>query len=105
MSKHLAMINGHLERSEGMWMLGETFTLVDITLGVVYKRLEESQWFDYFSKQQDLRNVISHFENLKKRPSWISLDLDYEPVDRGVSLLKGHTATNKSVRDLLYSTT
>ena len=105
MSKHLAMINGHLERSEGMWMLGETFTLVDITLGVIYKRLEESQWFDYFSKQQDLRHVISHFENLKQRPSWMSLDFDYEPVDRGVSLLKGHTATNKSVRDLLYSTT
>tara|TARA_A100001011_G_scaffold258884_1_gene267194 strand:- start:422 stop:1384 length:963 start_codon:yes stop_codon:yes gene_type:complete len=105
MSEHLAMINGHLERSEGMWILGETFTLVDITLGVIYKRLEESQWFDYFSKHQDLRHVISHFENLKQRPSWMSLDFDYEPVDRGVSLLKEHTATNKSVRDLLYSTT
>ena len=105
MSEHLAMINGQLERSEGMWILGETFTLVDITLGVIYKRLEESQWFDYFSKQQDLRHVIGHFENLKQRPSWMSLDSDYEPVDKGVLLLKGHIAKSESVRDALYSTT
>ena len=103
MSEHLAMINGHLERSEGMWILGETFTLVDITLGVIYKRLEESQWFDYFSKQQDLRHVIGHFENLKQRPSWVSLDSDYEPIDKGVLLLKGHIAKSESVRDALYS--
>ena len=104
MSKHLNTINLHLERSEGMWVLGESFTLVDITLGVIYKRLEESQWFDYYSKHQDLSQVISHFENLKQRSSWMSLDSDYEPVERGVSRLKRQIATNESVRGILFST-
>ena len=104
MSKHLNTINLHLERSEGMWVLGESFTLVDITLGVIYKRLEESQWFDYYSKHQDLSQVINHFENLKQRSSWMSLDSDYEPVERGVSRLKRQIATNESVRGILFST-
>ena len=103
MSKHLATINAHLERSEGMWVLGESFTLVDITLGVIYKRLEESQWFDYYSKHQDLSQVINHFENLKQRSSWMSLDSEYEPVERGVSRLKRQIATNESVRGILFS--
>ena len=67
---HMETINKALKESGGPWILGEQFSLADISLASIYLRLDETGWFDWFMGQSDLNAIAAHYAQLKARPSW-----------------------------------
>jgi glutathione S-transferase len=67
---HMKTINAALKERDGSWILGEQFSLADISLASIYLRLDETGWLDWFLSQADLDAVAAHYAQLKARPSW-----------------------------------
>ncbi|MEC8565466.1 MAG: glutathione S-transferase family protein [Pseudomonadota bacterium] len=67
---HMETINKALKESGGPWILGEQFSLADISLASIYLRLDETGWFEWFMGQSDLNAIAAHYAQLKARPSW-----------------------------------
>ena len=63
-------INQTLEDNGGPWLVGETYSLADITLACMLLRLEETGWLEQFAKQLDLQLLIDYYARIKNRKSW-----------------------------------
>jgi len=104
MQRHLATIDKALATTTGPWMLDTEFTLADITLGVVYYRLDETGWLDYFQTRAPMPALARHYANLRARPSWqAALEaLQMDIIARGSNALKHAANNDPSVRAALY---
>ncbi|MEL7056159.1 MAG: glutathione S-transferase family protein [Pseudomonadota bacterium] len=70
MMTHLQTLNRTLELNGNSWILGETFSLADITIGCMLLRLEETGWLHWFERSGDIQNVIDYYARIKARPAW-----------------------------------
>ena len=93
-----------LAATPGPWMLNAEFTMADITIGIVYYRLDETGWLDYFQNQTPMPALSRHYENLKARPSWkVALeDRQLDIITRGSERLKFAVENDAGVRAALY---
>ena len=58
-----------LAQSEGKWVVGSQFTLADVGMMVIFDRLREGDWLDFFL-DDDRPNVCSYWRKLQQRPSY-----------------------------------
>lgn len=70
MQIHLQTLNNSLEAHGQPWILGETYSLADITIGCLMLRLEETGWLNWFSRQRDLTLLLAYYQRMKERPAW-----------------------------------
>jgi len=105
MSGHLRTINVALTRSNGDWILGNAFSLADITIGCLLLRLEETGWLAHFTRTQNLDHVERFFEKLKARPSWrTAIDERVHPIIESAKLdLAEATSRDEKLYHLIYS--
>lgn len=70
MKVHLDALEVQLVASEGPWILGEHYSLADVSWVVIFERINEVDWSDYFLGNGKRPEVASYWERLKGRPSY-----------------------------------
>lgn len=70
MLDHLMTINQTLKAHGQSWILGETYSLADVSIGCMLLRLEETGWLNWFMEQRDLSELAGYYGQIKSRPAW-----------------------------------
>ena len=70
MNTHLDDLEAHLEKSGGPWILGEAFTLADVSWVVVVERLREADSLHVFLGEGRRPAVTAWWERIRARPSY-----------------------------------
>lgn len=70
MPRHLVRLNDELSEKGGDWLMGQQFTLADISIGSLLFRLEETGWLQSFAQQHDLTALLAYYERIQSRPAW-----------------------------------
>ncbi len=77
MSVHLDALEAKLAGSGGPWILGETFSLADVSWVVIFERLAQADCLDIFLGG-DLRPACeAYWARLQGRPSYRAAILDH----------------------------
>ena len=92
LNQHLKDLDAQINDKE--WIMGNDFSLADISWAVILHRLEELQLLDHILHTYS--NIESYYERLKKRKCFIDgiVNFQNKEVDTGVMRLK------KSIQDV-----
>ena len=92
------------ESTGGDWILGEQFSLADITLSCLLLRLEETGWLAWFERTADIRQVSDYFVRLQARPAWAeAITAHAHPiVTRAKVDLSNAAATDPALAERIY---
>lgn len=103
MPRHLARLDRALKESGGPWILGDQFTLADITLACVLLRVDETGFLKPFIREGDLQAVRTYYERLRARPSWQAaiLNVTHPIIEQAVADLQQTRRTDPSIERLL----
>jgi glutathione S-transferase len=103
MPVHLARLDRALKESGGPWLLGDQFTLADITLACVLLRVDETGYLDRFVRNGDLKEVRAYYDRLRTRPSWQAaiLNVTHPIIEQAVADLRRTRTTDPSGERLL----
>ena len=107
MRTHLQTLNSALSRSDGHWILGDQFSLADITLSCLLLRLDETGWLAWFEQASDLRQVTDYYQRLQARPAWAQAIEDHAHpiVTRAKIDLSSAVAADPSLGERIYGAT
>lgn len=105
MLKHLREFQEHLESSSGVWIMGDQYTLADVSWSCIFLRLEETGWLDYFFSQSDFSRLEEYYAAIKQRPSWQAAIVDkaHPIIDKASADLRRRASDDPAVRELLYT--
>lgn len=100
---HLKKLDDALGASQGDWILGDQFTLADITLASALLRIAETGWLDYFKSLDGLPHVAAYYERLQARPSWQTAitDKQHHLVEQGSNDLKALLKDDQLIKSTL----
>jgi len=77
MARHLDALEEQLRASGGPWILGEFFSLADVSWLVIFERLAQVDSLHVFVGAQRRPECAEYWERLKKRPSYQQAILDH----------------------------
>ena len=100
LNSHLVELEIKLSSSEGQWLIGDKFTLADISWSVILHRLEECGWSYLLFKNKPF--VEAYYAKIKKRQSFIQgIVFQSNPnLERGISDLKEFINQNLFLKSL-----
>lgn len=103
MASHLDELARQLESTGGPWILGETFTLADVSWMVLLDRLVEADWERLYWAEGQRPLVAAYWERLKMRPSFVSQveNMRCPNVRDGIAALAVAKAQNSALRAAL----
>jgi glutathione S-transferase len=103
MPTHLARLDGALKESGGPWVLGNQFTLADITLACMLLRIDETGYLERFVRDGDLKAVHAYYDRLRARSSWQAaiLNVTHPIIEQAVADLRQTRKADPSVERLL----
>ncbi|MEM7280225.1 MAG: glutathione S-transferase family protein [Pseudomonadota bacterium] len=103
LTKHLKALEHQLDGSGGPWILGETFTLADVSWLVIFERLLQVDALDVFVTSEQLPACADYWDRLKRRPSYKQAILDHAHpiVVYGTNRIRETKAANPAIRELL----
>ncbi len=96
---HLQELDDHLSASESEWILGDQFSLADVSWAVLFHRIEETGWIGLLI--EDKPSLRSYFQRIKERASYKEAVVGFEHpiVSKGVSdlgkAINGDTGLNR----------
>ncbi|MEM6485543.1 MAG: glutathione S-transferase family protein [Pseudomonadota bacterium] len=104
MRVHLQTLEQALSQNGQPWILGNAYSLADVTLSCVLLRLEETGWLTWFEETTNLEHVSSYYQRLKKRPSWPSAIYahGHPVVTEAMNYLQNTVAADPSMLKLIY---
>jgi len=104
MKTHLSTLEAALAESIGPYILGAEYSLADVTLGCLLKRLDETCWLEWFHKHYPIPRVLAYYSTLKSRPGWeIAIsNVSHPAVKRSVARLRKAVDADREVRRMLY---
>lgn len=107
MPVHLARLDRALKEGGGPWILGDQFTLADITLACVLLRIDETGFLETFVRDGDLQAVRAYYERLRARPSWRTaiLNVTHPIIEQAVADLRQTRRADPSIERLLNAGT
>jgi glutathione S-transferase len=103
MNAHLDRLEAQLQQSGGPWILGEAFSLADVSWVVIFERLLETDYIHVFLDGQRRPAVSTYWEALKARPSYREAltDHTHPTVTRGLERLRAAKAADAKLRTAL----
>jgi glutathione S-transferase len=103
MRAHLAALDAQLTRRGGPWILGEQFTLADVSWVVIFDRMTEQDAMDVFLGGGRQTAVAAYWERLRARPSYAGGIAAHRhgTVTRGTERLRAAKAADPELRRLL----
>lgn len=89
MASHLDALEAQLARSGGPWILGERFSLADVSWVPIFDRLREADSLHCFVGEGLRPATTAYWERLRARPSYQSAIVDHThpTIDRGTERL------------------
>ena len=105
MVKHLTEFQDHLQVSGGPWIMGDQYTLADVSWSCIFLRLEETGWLDHFFSENDFARLEEYYAAVKQRPSWQSAIVEkaHPIIDKASTDLRRHASADADIRQLLYA--
>lgn len=103
MAAHLKRIDDALAQHGGPWLLGEQFSLADISMACVLLRVEETGFLDAFAADGALPHLMAYYDRLRARPSWQAAirAVTHPIIEKGVRELRAARADDASIGRLL----
>lgn len=107
MRGHLATLNGALQQHRQNWILGDDYSLADITIACILLRLDETGWLHWFDQNSDIGEVMAYYQRLKSRPAWdLAITAHAHPiVTKARSDLAEAINSNPALAKLIYGPT
>ena len=100
MTGHLDRLESQLQESKGPWILGETFSLADVSWVVIFERLLEADYLHVFLDGEARPAVAAYWKALTARPSYQKAltDHTHATVARGLERLRAAKIANPELR-------
>jgi glutathione S-transferase len=100
MNGHLDRLEAQLQQSRGPWILGEAFSLADVSWVVIFERLVEGDYVHVFLDDDQRPAVSAYWEALKARPSYgkALTEHTHPTVARGLERLRAAKAADPALR-------
>lgn len=100
MNEHLDALEAQLEKSGGPWILGERFSLADVSWVVIFERLLEGDYLHVFLDETKRPRVAAYWNALRARPSYDgALTQHTHPtVTRGLERIRAAKAADPALR-------
>ncbi|MEM1245355.1 MAG: glutathione S-transferase family protein [Acidobacteriota bacterium] len=70
MRTHLETIDRSLAEHGKPWILGESYSLADVSISCMLLRLEETGWLRWFHASASLPHLSAYYDRLKARSAW-----------------------------------
>ncbi|MEM7136081.1 MAG: glutathione S-transferase family protein [Myxococcota bacterium] len=104
MQVHLETLNRALMCHGGPWILGNAFSLADISIGCMLLRLEETGWLRWFEQTTNIPEVTQYFQRFKARPAWSeAITAHAHPIiEQAKKDLAEAARTDPSLGELIY---
>ncbi len=101
---HLDTLEAKLEQGGGPWILGDTFSLADVSWLVIFERLRQADAEQALIGDDKRRLCAAYWERLRKRPSYQTaiLDMSHPIVEHGTRRLRQVKAEAPALRALLH---
>jgi glutathione S-transferase len=106
MAVHLDRLEKQLRESRGPWILGEGFSLADVSWLVIFERLAQTDCLRVFLAGEGRPECAAYWGRLKRRPSYRQAILDHAhpTVARGTQRLRAAKAADPALRTALEGT-
>jgi hypothetical protein len=103
MHVHFDALEAKLQESGGTWILGNTFSLADVSWLVIFERLVQVDALHIFAAIERRPACAAYWEELRKRPSYQEAILDHSHpiVIYGTRQIRDAKAENPAIRELL----
>jgi glutathione S-transferase len=103
MALHLDGLEKQLRESRGPWILGEPFTLADVSWLVIFERLVQADCLHVFLAQDRRPECAAYWDRLKLRPGYRQAIVDHThpTVTRGTQRLRAAKAADPALRTVL----
>lgn len=100
---HLAALDEQLATSGGPWIMGEQYTLADVSWTVILERLSEGACLDLFVGPDHGARVAEYWQAITARPSYQSAIVDHghPTVAKGTERVHAHRRVDASLDALL----
>ena len=105
MRDHLLQLNTVLAADQRTWILGEQYSLADISIACLLLRIEETGWLEYFKKDTNIEALVAYYDRLKGRVAWQEA-ITHHPhpiIDSAIQDLASAIKKDASISKLLYS--
>ena len=103
MGVHLDALEEKLRTSGGPWILGEAFTLADVSWLVIFERLVQADCLQCFVGEGRRPECAFYWARLRRRPSYRQAILDHyhATIDYGTKRLQAAKAADPALRAAL----
>jgi len=103
LATHMDTLEAQLEKSGGPWILGEAFTLADVSWLVIFERFRQADCLHVFTGGELRPRCSAYWEALRKRPSYQTaiLDQSHPFIDYGTRRLQEAKAADPILREVL----
>ena len=100
MAFHLDALEKQLHESGGPWILGEKFSLADVSWLVLFERLVQAETLAIFVRDDQRPACAAYWRRLQERPSYRQAILDHAhpTVVRGTQRIRAAKAADDSLR-------
>jgi glutathione S-transferase len=103
MGVHLDALEEQLAKTGGPWILGEMFSLADVSWLVIFERLRRADSLDAFLGGDRRPQCAAYWERLRARPSYRAAirNQGHPTIDYGTERLRQAKAASAELRVLL----
>jgi glutathione S-transferase len=103
MGVHLDALEAQLQRTGGPWILGDAFSLADVSWLVIFERLVQADCLHVFVGGGHRGQCAAYWERLCKRPSYHAAILEHShpTIAHGTQRLKDAKAADPALREAL----
>ena len=100
LNNHLNELESKLSSSNDKWLIGDNFTIADISWAVILHRLEECGWSDLLFKNKTF--IKAYYAEIKKRPSFVKgiVDQGNPNLEKGICDLKNYIKHNLFLKSI-----
>ena len=103
MHAHMDALESQLQGSAGPWILGDFFSLADVSWLVIFERLQQADALQVFADADTRPACAAYWEQLKARPSYRQaiVEHDHPLIEYGTGRICELKAKNPAFRELL----
>ena len=103
MHTHFDVLERRLQQTGGGWILGDFFSLADVSWLVIFERLRQVDALRVFADPGGRPGCAAYWERLKARPSYREAILEHgHPlIDYGNQRIRGAKSEDEALRELL----
>jgi glutathione S-transferase len=103
MHRHLDGLESQLEKTGGPWILGETYSLADVSWTVIFDRLREADSIHAFIGEGKRPAVTAYWDRVRARPSYREAieAHDHPIVARGTERIRAAKKSDPELRRML----